>query len=122
MQGQLALKKELISALHTDQILKKQKIYSFFVTGCEFKSKMVLCWKGQVTNLLLLVQHDMRLEAGDAGESFSANGACEVRGCVRGPVQCEVELHVECLRALVTSMRLQEREEKFNERKGMLRM
>lgn len=55
----------------------------------------------------------MRLEAGDAGEPFIANRAGEVRGCVCGLVQCEVELDIKCLWALVTSMRLQGREEKF---------
>jgi len=53
------------------------------------------------------VQHDVRLEAGDAREALVANGAGEVHGGVRGPVEREVELHVECLRALVTTMRLQ---------------
>lgn len=57
------------------------------------------------------MQHDVRFEAGDAGELLIANGAGEVRGCVRGLVKCEVELHIKCLRALVTSMRLQTREQ-----------
>lgn len=59
-----------------------------------------------VTDLLLLVQHDMRLEAGDAGEPFIADRAGEVGGCVRGLVEREVKLHVERLRAVVTSVRL----------------
>lgn len=58
---------------------------------------MVSCLIGQLTNLLLLVQHDVRFEAGDAGEFLIANGAGEVRGRVCGLVECEVELHVECL-------------------------
>lgn len=73
----------------------------------------VSCLIGQPTNLLLFVQHDMRFEAGDAGEPFIANGAREVRGCVCGLVECEVEIHVKCLWAMVTSMRLQGREEKL---------
>lgn len=59
-----------------------------------------------VTDLLLLVQHDMRLEAGDAGEPFIADRAGEVGCCVRGLVEREVKLHVERLRAVVTSVRL----------------
>lgn len=71
---------------------------------------------GWRTDLLLLVQHDMRFEAGDAGELFIAHWAGEVRGCVRGLVKNEVKLHVERLWALVASVRLQRREDKFNEK------
>lgn len=60
-----------------------------------------------MTHLLPLVQHDMGLETGDAGELFMTNRAGEVRGCVCGPVEREVELHVKRLGAMVTSMRLQ---------------
>lgn len=77
---------------------------------------MGLCSTGWRTDLLLLVQHDMRFEAGDAGEPFIAHGAGEVRGCVCGLVKREVKLHIECLWALVTPMRLQQREDKFNEK------
>ncbi len=80
--------------------------------GGKRKSMVVLCLIGRLTNLLLLMQHDMRFEAGDAGELFVANRAGEVRRRVCGLVECEVELHVECLWALVTSMRLQGREER----------
>lgn len=73
---------------------------------------MVLCLIGRLTHLLLLMQHDMRFEAGDAGELFIANRAGEVRGRVCGLVECEVELHIKCLWAMVTSMRLQGREER----------
>lgn len=58
---------------------------------------MVLCSIGRLTNLLLLMQHDMGFEAGDAGELFIAHRAGEVRGRVCGPVECEVELHIKCL-------------------------
>lgn len=61
---------------------------------------------GEQTNLLLLVKHDVRFEAGNAGEPFVANRAGEVRSCVSGLVECEVELHIKGLRALLTSMRL----------------
>lgn len=53
------------------------------------------------------MQHDMRFEAGDAGEPLIAHRAGEVRGRVCGLVESEVELHVERLRAQVTPMRLQ---------------
>lgn len=66
-----------------------------------------------VTDLLLLVQHDMRFEAGDAGEPFVADRAGEVGRCVCGLVQREVELHVKGLRAVVTSVRLPRREDTF---------
>lgn len=66
---------------------------------------------GWTTDLFLFVQHDVRFEAGNAGELFIAHRAGEVRGCVCGLVEGEVELHVERLWALVTSMRLQERDE-----------
>lgn len=56
-----------------------------------------LCSISWLTNLLLLVQHDMRLEAGDAGKPFIANRAGEVRCRVCGLVKSEVELHVKCL-------------------------
>lgn len=59
------------------------------------------------TDLLLFVQHYVRFEAGNAGELFIAHRAGEVRGCVCGLVKGEVELHIVCLRALVTSVRLQ---------------
>ena len=49
----------------------------------------------------------MRFEAGDAREPFLANWAGEVAGGVCGLVEGEVELHVKCLWALVTSMGLQ---------------
>lgn len=49
----------------------------------------------------------MRFEAGDAGESFIADRADEVRRFVRGLVEREVELHVKRLRAVVASVRLQ---------------
>lgn len=52
------------------------------------------------------MQHDMRFEAGDAGEPFIADWAGEVGCCVRGLVECEVKLHVKRLRAVVTSVRL----------------
>lgn len=52
------------------------------------------------------MQHDMRFEAGDAGESLIADRAGEVGCCVRGLVECEVKLHVKRLRAVVTSVRL----------------
>lgn len=65
---------------------------------------------GRTTDLLLFVQHDVRFEAGDAGELFIAHRAGEVGGCVCGLVEGEVELHVEGLRALVTLMRLQVKE------------
>lgn len=55
------------------------------------------------------MQHDVGFEAGNAGELFMANRAGEVRGLVCGLVECEVELHVKRLWALVTSMRLQGR-------------
>lgn len=71
---------------------------------------MASCTAGWTTDLLLFVQHDVRFEAGDAGEPFIAHRAGEVGGFVCGLVEGEVELHVERLRALVTSMRLQERE------------
>lgn len=48
----------------------------------------------------------MRFEASNAGELFITNRAGEVRGCVCGLVEFEVELHVKRLWALVTSMRL----------------
>lgn len=66
----------------------------------------------RLTDLLLLVQHDVGFEAGDAGELFMANGAGEVGGRVCGFVEREVELHVERLWALVASMRLQWRKRK----------
>lgn len=59
------------------------------------------------------MQHDMRFEAGDAGELFIAHRAGEVRGCVCGLVESEVKLNIKCLWALVTSMRLQGREDKL---------
>lgn len=68
------------------------------------------CTAGWTTDLLLFVQHDVRFEAGNAGELFIAHRAGEVGGCVGGLVESEVELHVERLRALVTSVRLQVRE------------
>lgn len=71
----------------------------------------------EATHLLLLVQHDVGFKAGNARELFMANGAGEVRRGVRGLVQCEVELHVECLRALLTSMRLQVKEKSTDENK-----
>lgn len=71
---------------------------------------------GWTTDLLLFVQHDVRFEAGDAGEPFIAHRAGEVGGFVCGLVEGEVELHVERLRALVTSMRLQEREREMSQR------
>ncbi len=71
----------------------------------------VLCFTGQLAYLLLLVEHDMRFEAGDSGELFIANRAGEVRGRVCGLVECEVEFHIERLWALVTSMRLQARDD-----------
>lgn len=76
---------------------------------------MVLCLIDQLTNLFLLVQHDMWFETGDAGEPLIANRAGEVWGRVRGSVEREVELHVKRLRALVTSMWLQTREDKLKE-------
>lgn len=66
-----------------------------------------------VTDLLLLVQHDVRFETGDAGEPFVADRAGEVGCCVRGLVEREVELHVKRLRAVVTSVRLPSRDEAF---------
>lgn len=75
--------------------------YSFGWTGT---TGFILGWL--VTNLLLLMQHDMRFEAGDAGEPFIADWAGEVGCCVRGLVECEVKLHVKRLRAVVTSVRL----------------
>ena len=65
------------------------------------------------TNLLLLMQHYMRFEAGDAGKLLIANRAGEVRGGVCRLVESEVELHVKRLWTLVTSMRLQ-REKKLS--------
>lgn len=59
------------------------------------------------------MQHDMRFEAGNAGELLIAYRAGEVRGRVCGLVECEVELHIKCLWALVTSMRLQGRGDKL---------
>lgn len=59
-----------------------------------------------MAHLLLLVQHDVGLEACDAGELLVADGAGEVARGVRRLVQSEVELHVERLRALVAAMRL----------------
>lgn len=56
----------------------------------------------------------MRLEAGDAGEPFIADRAGEVGCCVRGFVEREVELHVERLRAVVTSVRLPGTDDTFN--------
>lgn len=68
------------------------------------------CTAGWTTDLLLFVKHDVRFEAGNAGEPLIAHRAGEVGGCVCGLVEGEVELHVERLRALVTSVRLQVRE------------
>lgn len=76
----------------------------------EERNAVASCTAGWATDLLLFVQHDVGFEAGDAGELFIAHRAGEVGGCVCGLVQREVELHVERLRALVTSMRLQEKE------------
>lgn len=66
------------------------------------------------TDLLLLVKHDVRFEAGDAGEPLIADRAGEVGGCVRGLVEREVELHVKRLRAAVASVRLPRRDDIFS--------
>ena len=57
------------------------------------------------------MQHNVRFEAGDARELFIAHRTGEVRRRVCGLVQSEVKIHVECLWALVTSMRLQRTED-----------
>lgn len=72
---------------------------------------MTLCSGNWLTNLLLLMQHNVRFEAGDARELFIAHRTGEVRCRVSGLMQSEVKLHVECLWALVTSMRLQRTED-----------
>lgn len=59
------------------------------------------------------MQHDVGLEAGDAGELLLADHAGEVRGGVRGLVEHQVELHVERLRALVASVRLPAKEDRL---------
>lgn len=60
----------------------------------------------ELTNLLFLMQHDMRFETGHTRELFMARGAGGVRGRMCGLVESEVELHIKRLCALVTSMRL----------------
>lgn len=96
------------SSPHSGQIrfCKGQKL------GCLWSdhSHGFLYW----TNLLLLMQHDMRFEAGDAGEPLIADRAGEVRCCVCWLVECEVKLHVERLRTVVTSVRLPRRNRRQN--------
>lgn len=54
--------------------------------------------------LLLLMQHDVRFEAGHAGELLVAHRTGRVLPIVGAPVQRQVELHIERLGALVTAM------------------
>lgn len=49
------------------------------------------------THLLPLMQHDVGFETGDAGELLMTHRAGEVRRCVCGLVEGEVELHVKRL-------------------------
>lgn len=106
VQGELALQDKLISTLWTDQILQARRGQTRGVRLSGWTSTAGFMLGRLVTNLLLLVQHDMRFEAGDAGESFIADRAGKVGCFVRGLVECEVELHVKRLRAMVTSVRL----------------
>lgn len=113
VKGELALQDKLIAALRTDQILQGKRGGNGSVASPERSAARVLTIRRFVTDLLLLVQHDVRFETGDAGEPFVADRAGEVGCLVRGLVEREVELHVKRLRAVVTSVRLPSRDEAF---------
>lgn len=107
VQGELALQDKLISAFWTDQILQaKRGQPPRGVMLSDRPAPLGSCWADWLTNLLLLMQHDMGFEAGNAGEPFVADRAGEVGCCVRGLVEREVKFHVKRLRAVVTSVRL----------------
>lgn len=72
--GQLALQRELISTLRTDEIL------------------------------FLFMEHNMCFKASHSGELLVAHRASRVFHIVGTFMKCQVEFNVKCLRALITSM------------------